>query len=536
MSVNRGANRLLLITIALVAVGCRFLVDDDYARAFPGDSLISTPTPPFPQLLATPVVLNSVAIPPTSTLGHAQPAPRVEPSTPRIYVRVMVPSDWMEQAAAALAQLSQDNMAVDWEISLDSDGADLWIQQGDNGFPFAATFDVLLVPFTSPWDAVTFDTASEILSNGHPQIEVGNWAGKRANQKVLRIDGKLPVDDGYALRHIWSVGARPGLEHLGFELATALRRIQSDGNPIHLSFVGDISLDRTLGSAIASGQIDYPFANVIGQLTRADLTIGNLESAIGGGGEPATKSYTFRAPGEAARSLKNAGFDILSLANNHAMDFGPENLVNGIDLLNAYGIVTIGAGRSITEARAPYLATIGSYTVAFLAYVSVPVEYYGFDTSTWTATVDSPGVAWADPALIAEDVRIANMSADLVIVVLHSGHEYKEAPSDHQVAAAEAAAEAGADLIVGHHAHILQGIQFYKESVIAYGIGNFAFNISGDPTSAIFDIWLDQAGVHHIDFTPVVIEPGGRPRLATDSEAKEIRARVYRLTALINAQ
>ena len=102
------------------------------------------------------------------------------------------------------------------------------------------------------------------------------------------------------------------------------------------------------------------------------------------------------------------------------------------------------------------------------------------------------------------------------------------------MAAARAAIDAGARLVIGHHAHILQGVEFYGTGVIVYGLGNFAFEIDGDPRSAILNVWLDARGVRQIAFTPTIIQFGGQPRLATLEEATEIRDLIYRQTALLN--
>jgi len=159
----------------------------------------------------------------------------------------------------------------------------------------------------------------------------------------------------------------------------------------------------------------------------------------------------------------------------------------------------------------------------------VPVEGNPpyFDTSTWTATDATPGLAWAKPDEIAADVRAARAQSDLVIVVLHSGMEYVSAPSPEQMAASYAAIDAGASLVIGHHAHILQGVEFYNGGVIVYGLANFAFNIIGPPESAILRAWLDKDGVRTIEFVPVLVQENGQPRLADENEAALIRKSIY---------
>jgi len=135
---------------------------------------------------------------------------------------------------------------------------------------------------------------------------------------------------------------------------------------------------------------------------------------------------------------------------------------------------------------------------------------------------------------IQADVSDACQQADLVIVLLHSGYESVPEPSPPQIAAAHAAIDAGASLVIGHHAHVLQGIEFYGDGVIAYGLGNFAFEDAGPPESAILNVWLDSDGVRQLEFIPVILEPDGRPRPATEAEAFVIRQQIYDLTERLN--
>ncbi|MEM9776925.1 MAG: CapA family protein, partial [Chloroflexota bacterium] len=144
---------------------------------------------------------------------------------------------------------------------------------------------------------------------------------------------------------------------------------------IHLAAVGDIMLDRRLGDAIKNGSVDYPFEKMIDWLVPADLTIGNFESAIGTLGKPIeNKSYPFQAPPEAVDALKSGGFDVVSLANNHALDYGVDSLLDGIALLKSAGIESVGAGSNLSEARAPTIVEVNGVKIAFLAYVNVLPE------------------------------------------------------------------------------------------------------------------------------------------------------------------
>ena len=333
------------------------------------------------------------------------------------------------------------------------------------------------------------------------------------------------------------MAAAVGYETAVEQLLTHLQANLPVDSFVQLTAVGDIMLDRSMGYALGHGQLNYPFADINHLLTSADITLGNLECALGDVGYPAPKSYTFRAPPPAAPSLAQAGFDVITLANNHAGDFGSDALLHGISLLHEQDIATIGAGQNESAAYAPYITQTKGLSLAFFGYVHVPIEAIGgFDTATWTATADSPGLAWADPARIKADVTAVQDQVDLVVVVLHSGYEYVAEPSPPQIAAAQAAIDAGADLVIGHHAHILQGIEYYNDGVIIYGLGNFAFEIDGPPETAVLNVWLDNNGVRQLEIVPAIVQFGGQPRPAEPWEAPAIRQQFYYLTNLLNHQ
>ncbi|MFK7803630.1 MAG: CapA family protein, partial [Anaerolineae bacterium] len=298
---------------------------------------------------------------------------------------------------------------------------------------------------------------------------------------------------------------------------------------IHIAAVGDIMLARGLGEIISGGNPAYPFEKMEPWLVPADITVGNFESALGTLGQPIEgKSFPFQASPEVVEALKLGGFDVVSLANNHALDYGSEALLDGIELLQAAGIEPVGAGSNAKAARAPVIIDVNGVKLAFLAYVNVLPEESGFDVAIWEATETEPGLAWGRPEEIAADVARAKQSADHVIVLLHSGIEYLRFITPEQQDQARSAIDAGASLVVGHHAHILQKVEEYKGGLIAYGLGNFAFDIDGDPSTLILHAWLSQNGVARFELIPAVIRPGGQPRPATAEEGREILGQIGR--------
>lgn len=463
------------------------------------------------------------------------PSPSPEPSsTPLPPITLTVPDSWREQAASAIKQLNQTAVSRNWQL-VENSQADVRLVNDPSGIIIRESALALAVPFTMDWESVSSERAQEIMSEGNESVRQVPWAEMNAGQKALRIDGLGPADAAYPLHDTWSL---IGDSSLGDALADIAPLLQEAGKDkvIHLAAVGDINLDRSLGAMLAKGDLAYPFADAVEPLQAADITMGNVESALGNTGEPEQKRYPFRAPPEAAAALQLAGFDIVSLANNHGMDYGEEALLQAIDLLEEQGIMTSGAGANSAAARAPKIIELNGLRTAFFGYVNVPAEAStGFDTASWTATEEEAGVAWADPMLIAEDITAVRDQVDLIVVQLHSGYEYLPAPSEAQQEAAHAAINAGADLVVGHHAHILQGIEQYGDGVIIYGTGNFAFDIDGPPETAIFHIWLDGDGVRELLVEPAIVQFGGQPRLAASWEAPAILSQVYYLSNILNA-
>jgi poly-gamma-glutamate synthesis protein (capsule biosynthesis protein) len=477
-------------------------------------------------------LLPPTAGPLTAAKPRATPSPRPT-ITPRPPVSLAVPEPWQAALAGHLSNLETPGWT--WLAVPDAEPADIRFTLQETPYPAGFRSLALAVPFTTDWEDVGLDEATRIAADGHPLARLTDWAAMPSGYKALRVDGRLPADADYPLRQSWYLLAEPSYEPAAAALSAALGDRPPVEPLVHLAAVGDVMLDRALGYAVAQGDLAYPFAGVQAYLQAADFTVANLESALGDTGAPQAKRYTFRAPPTAAQSLAGAGIDLVSLANNHALDYGPEALLQGIALLHQAGVQTVGAGGNALAARAPFVTTINGLRLAFLAYAHVPVEVSGFDTRAWQATAGTPGLAWAEPELVAADVAFARQTADLVIVILHSGYEYVEPPSPPQIAAAQAAIASGAALVLGHHAHILQGIAFAGRAAIAYGLGNFAFEIDNDPNTAILNVWLDKDGVRQIELVPVVIQFGGQPRLATEGEAGLIRRQVYSLSQALGS-
>ncbi|MBB6735060.1 CapA family protein [Cohnella zeiphila] len=247
-------------------------------------------------------------------------------------------------------------------------------------------------------------------------------------------------------------------------------------NEATLAFVGDLLPASKVGDLMDKNGVDYPFAKAMDTLRSADLTAGNLETPLTNRGTPAeNKQYVFRGKPEYAAGIKDAGFDVLTLANNHTLDQGWEGLQDTMDALNEQGLQHVGSGVDDTEAFTPAYLEAGGIRFAFIGVSNVVPEV------GWKADKNHPGVAETyDTTRAVAAIRDAKKLADVVVVMVHWGKERSQEPIPVQVSVGHTFIDAGADLIIGSHPHVLQGFEYYKKRWIAYSLGNFVFTTNGD--------------------------------------------------------
>ncbi len=226
-------------------------------------------------------------------------------------------------------------------------------------------------------------------------------------------------------------------------------------------------------------------------LAAADLAIVNLETSVGTGGRPEPgKRFTFSAGPEAFTALSEAGIDVASMANNHALDFGRARLPSTLRALRRAAakdspLSVIGVGRDRDEAFRPALSDVGGTLVATLAATVADRDPTADRTGQWAATSTVGGTADAlDPGYLLTAVRQADGAADVVVAYLHWGVQGEQCPSADQRDLARRLVEAGADIVVGSHAHELQGDGRLGPGYVAYGLGNFAWYSPG-PTGVL---------------------------------------------------
>jgi poly-gamma-glutamate capsule biosynthesis protein CapA/YwtB (metallophosphatase superfamily) len=237
------------------------------------------------------------------------------------------------------------------------------------------------------------------------------------------------------------------------------------------------------------------------RLGGADATVVNLESPVTTRGRRIPKPYNFRMHPRFLSVLAGGGIDIVSIANNHIYDFGPQGLLDTISYLDSVGVRHVGAGRNSMEAHRPVIDTIRGREVAFLAY-------YGGGEAPG-AGKSTAGVARRDLPQVCDDIRSLRNEgrSRYIVIILHWGTERATSPDRAQVAFAHALIDAGADAVVGHHPHVLQGIERYRGGVIAYSLGNFVFGGNDRDTynTGMFEIRL-EAGAVGYSFIPVRID------------------------------
>ncbi len=242
-----------------------------------------------------------------------------------------------------------------------------------------------------------------------------------------------------------------------------------------LIFVGDVMLSRYIGEMMAKRQdYTFPFQQIGPFLTGADMIFGNLESPISSSGASTGSLYPFRAEPAVADGLRQAGFTVLSVANNHAFDYGLTAFADTLDNLRKSGLAYTGGGRDFVEAHQGAELEINGTKITILAYTDLLPR-------SWEAGAEKAGFAYLDETQMTKDIRAAKEKSDLVIVSFHWGREYETKSNARQQALAAVAAQAGASLIIGHHPHVRQEIAQVQGVTVAYSLGNFIFDQNFSP-------------------------------------------------------
>ena len=312
------------------------------------------------------------------------------------------------------------------------------------------------------------------LRSGDGRWRTAGWSSSD-EEGNFRVEGRAVARPGPVL-----LRARvPGMG-ASSPVAVAVRRLR-------LASVGDINLGDAPGRSIEANGPRYPWTSVGRSLRAADIAFGNLECAVSRRGEPFPKQFNFRGTPRALRGLRrHSGIDVLNLANNHVGDYGRQALVDTVREVERLGMRAVGAGPDLRRALAPQVVERLGLRVAFVGFSQIaPIEF--------AAGERSPGIAWATPRSIIHAVRAARRRADVVVATFHWGIEKAPLESTEQRRLAQAAAAAGAHLVIGAHPHVLQPIRREGAALVAYSLGNFVFGAASSETASTGILEADLA-------------------------------------------
>ncbi len=336
-----------------------------------------------------------------------------------------------------------------------------------------------------------------------------------ARVRVLTVDGRHPLRDPerYPLR-IRSVRPVP-------EVTT-------------ITAVGDIMLGRRVGDRHRATP-GAPLAPLGKRLAGAEITVGNFESTLSAAGSPTQGGDSFAASPRVRPALRAAGFDLLSLANNHVGDYGDRALRQTLDRFDSARIETVGAGRTLDAARRPVIIERDSVRVGFLAVDSIGETPSATGTRAGTNRLNMPPrtgpLNRSQLRRIASDIRALDRRVDSVVVLTHWGTQYTHRPEPSQRTAARAFADAGADLVIGGHPHWVQGYEMAGSAVVVHSLGNFIFDMDFQTKTreGIFlEIVLWDGAVKAVEPVPYVIDGAFTPRLVRGDRGRGILNDVWR--------
>lgn len=255
------------------------------------------------------------------------------------------------------------------------------------------------------------------------------------------------------------------------ELPTDRHPEPVESKPIRLALVGDIMMDRGVRQIIEShgnGDPGY-ITKYLNFLNDFDLVFGNLEGPVSDQGQDLGNLYSFRMDPDILPALTEANFSVLSIANNHAGDWGRAAFEDTLEQLTEVDIAVAGGGRNLDQALTPAIVEIKGTAFGFLGFTDLGPRWL-------EAEVDQAGLLWAEGEYHDEAIKSAAEVVDILVVSYHYGDEYQSEPNRRQQEISRRAIDLGADIVAGHHPHVIQPVELYQDGVIVYSLGNFIFD------------------------------------------------------------
>lgn len=288
---------------------------------------------------------------------------------------------------------------------------------------------------------------------------------------------------------------------------------------------GDIMLARDVDERMDQKGRTYPFDQIKDLTRNADITIGNLESPFREGNADRA-AMVFGAEKASIDGLKLAGFDAINLANNHFGNMGQSGMDLTFNWLKENQIDYFGAGANDAKAHSPLIKTVNGQKIAFLGYTDVDLI-----PNSYTASPDMSGVAIMNTDNLRQDIAAAKKTSDMIIINMHGGYEYTPFVSDRQISFAHTAIDSGADLVIGHHPHVVEGIEFYKGKFIDYSLGNFIFDQPWS-TETQQGLVIKYTFIYDkpvkIELIPIHIYDWSQPQIVTSNEEiQSIFSRIF---------
>lgn len=294
----------------------------------------------------------------------------------------------------------------------------------------------------------------------------------------------------------------------------------AEKDSVTISLAGDVLLGSWIGKHMDTHGVDYPWENVKAVFLSSDLSLINLECSVGTAGEAQDKEFTFRAKPETLKGLVNAGIKGVNLGNNHTLDFGRECFRQTLNNLEEHGLKYTGGGRDIESAYEPAVWEINDIKIGFIGFsrVTPHVDWYAAENRAGIVN----GYDSNSPNMV-KAVQQAKEKVDFLIVSLHWGVQLADYPSENDAAIAKELIDNGADCIMGHHPHVLQGIEFYKDRPIVYSLGNFIFGTKSERTAQtmIFNMEINKDGIMNTSITPGTIKVG-KPVISEGEDKEKI--------------
>ncbi len=293
--------------------------------------------------------------------------------------------------------------------------------------------------------------------------------------------------------------------------------------------VGDIMPGRTVEMKILKyDDWLYPFRETYQITTLGNIVFGNLESPLIEGIPTPNGSMVFRADPKIITGLKYSGFNVMSLANNHIKNQGSAGIANTTKELALADINFTGAGQDIKEALKPIIISHENITFGFLAFLDS-----SFVPSSYGADLNNSGSPFMDISVLEDNIKSLKDQVDVVIISMHAGTEYADRPNQKQIDFAHAAIDAGANLVIGHHPHVVQPIEYYNDGLILYSLGNFIFDQMWSEETregAIAEITFENKKIINLELTPIKIFDYSQPRTLNENEGASILERMSNFT------